>query len=80
MTSCGHWRTHCAGISEPFRPGEEKTSFPRTVSEAALAHVVKDKTEAAYCRTDLFERRRELMDLWARFATGTPAGVVAIHG
>jgi len=37
------------------------------VSEAALAHTVKDKTEAAYMRTDLFEVRRELMESWARF-------------
>ena len=43
-----------------------------------LAHVLKDQTEAAYKRTDLFERRRELMDLWARFATSIPASVVAI--
>jgi integrase len=67
------------GFRSSFRDWcEEKTNVPRTVSEAALAHVVKDKTEAAYRRTDLFERRRTLMNLWTQFATGTPAAVVAI--
>ena len=35
--------------------------------EAALAHVVRDRVEAAYARSDLFERRRVLMDEWARY-------------
>ena len=39
---------------------------------------VRDKTEAAYCRTDLFECRRNLMESWTRFATSTPADSVAI--
>ena len=47
----------------------EKTNVARAVCEAALAHAVKDKTEAAYNRTDLFDRRRDLMDSWERFAT-----------
>ena len=47
--------------------------FPRTVCEAALAHTVRDKTEAAYRRTDLFEKRRGLMDAWAQYATTPPA-------
>ncbi len=34
--------------------------------EAALAHVVRNRVEAAYARSDLFERRRRLMDDWAR--------------
>ena len=67
------------GFRSSFRDWcEERTNTPRTVAEAALAHVVKDKTEAAYRRTDLFDRRRELMDKWAQFATSTPATVVAI--
>lgn len=57
----------------------EKASFPSHVSEAALAHVVKDKTEAAYFRSDLFERRRKLMDAWAKFATSIPASVVPMR-
>ena len=43
----------------------EETNHPREVVEAALAHVVRNKVEAAYRRTDLFERRRRLMDDWA---------------
>ena len=43
----------------------EETDHPREVIEAALAHVVQNKVEAAYRRTDLFERRRVLMDDWA---------------
>ena len=39
---------------------------------------VRDKTEAAYRRTDLFDRRRDLMESWSRFATSTPAGIMAI--
>ena len=50
------------GISEWL-----KTDHPREVIEAALAHVVRNRVEAAYARSDLFERRRVLMDDWARY-------------
>ena len=51
------------GFRSSFRDwAAEKTRFPRDVCEAALAHVVKNKTEAAYFRTDLFEKRRALMN------------------
>ena len=49
------------------------------MKEAALAHVVKNKTEAAYRRGDHFEKRRELMDAWAAYATGESAKVVRIR-
>jgi hypothetical protein len=39
----------------------------------AMAHVVADETEEAYFRSDLFERRRRLMDAWAEFCTSAPA-------
>lgn len=42
----------------------------REVAEAALAHVLGDETERAYARSDLFERRRELMNRWAEYAYG----------
>jgi integrase len=68
------------GFRSSFRDwSEEKTNFPRSVTEAALAHAVKDKTEAAYRRTDLFERRRKLIDAWAAFATAPAAKVVSIR-
>jgi integrase len=43
-------------------------------AEAALAHVVKDKTERSYARSDLFERRRTLMNMWATFCS-TPSAI-----
>jgi integrase len=46
----------------------EQTAYPRDVVEMALSHAVKDKTEAAYFRGDLFNKRRRLMEEWARFA------------
>ena len=47
-----------------------RTSTPREVVEAALAHTVRNPTEAAYARSDLFERRRRLMDDWAAYLSG----------
>ena len=43
---------------------------PREVVEAALAHTVQNPTEAAYARSDLFERRRRLMNDWAAYLNG----------
>ena len=43
---------------------------PREVIEAALAHVIQNKVQAAYARSDLFERRRVLMEQWAAFLAG----------
>ena len=57
----------------------ERTSIPRDVCEVALAHSLKDKTEAAYKRTDLFDKRRKLMDLWSRFATEEHGEVIALR-
>jgi len=57
------------GFRSTFRDwASEETNFPREVCEMALAHVIKDRTEAAYRRGDLFERRRLLMDSWASYA------------
>lgn len=58
------------GFRSTFRDwAAERSSFPREIAEAALAHVVKDKTEAAYQRGDLLEKRRRLMVGWAAFST-----------
>ena len=63
------------GFRSTFRDwAAEQTNAPRAVCDAALAHTLRDRTEAAYHRTDLFERRRELMTAWAAFATGTEIG------
>jgi integrase len=67
------------GFRSSFRDwAAEQTNVPRAVCEAALAHTLRDKTEAAYHRSDLFERRRELMTQWATFATADPAKVVSL--
>ena len=56
------------GFRSSFRDwAAEETNHPREVIEAALAHVVQNKVEAAYARSDLFERRRHLMDDWAAY-------------
>ena len=54
------------GFRSSFRDwAAERTNHSREVIEAALAHVVKNQTEASYARSDLFEKRRPLMDEWA---------------
>lgn len=71
------------GFRSTFRDwAAEQTNFPREVAEAALAHVVGDKVEAAYRRGDLFEKRRKLMDAWAAFcaAPARAADVIPIGG
>ena len=56
------------GFRSSFRDwAAEKTDHPREVIEAALAHVVQNKVEAAYARSDLFERRRRLMSDWEAY-------------
>lgn len=56
------------GFRSTFRDwAAEKTNFAREVAEAALAHVVGDKVEAAYRRGDLFDKRRALMEAWSTF-------------
>ena len=47
----------------------EQTDTPWVVREAALAHNLGNSTETAYARSDLFERRRGLMETWAQFLT-----------
>ncbi len=56
------------GFRSSFRDwAAEETEHRREVIEAALAHVVGNKVEAAYARSDLFERRRRLMDDWGEY-------------
>ena len=56
------------GFRSSFRDwAGEETDHSREVIEAVLAHVVRNRVEAAYARSDLFERRRVLMDDWARY-------------
>ena len=56
------------GFRATFRTwAAERTTFPREVAEAALAHVVGDDTERAYQRGDLFAKRAKLMTEWGAF-------------
>jgi integrase len=55
------------GFRSSFRDwAAERTGFPHEVAEMALAHTVSDKVEAAYRRGDLFQKRRQLMEAWAK--------------
>ena len=61
------------GFRSTFRDwAAERTNFAREVAEAALAHAVADKVEAAYRRSDLFAKRRRLMEAWSTYCM-TPA-------
>ena len=70
------------GFRSSFRDwAAEQTNYPREVAEMALGHTVGDRVEAAYRRSDLFEKRRRMMNEWARFCgSEAKAGeVVAIR-
>jgi integrase len=68
------------GFRSAFRDwASERTNFAREICEAALAHIVKDKTEAAYRRGDLFEKRRDLMATWASFVSESRADVIPLR-
>lgn len=68
------------GFRSAFRDcAAERTNFPREVRELALAHTNKNKVKAAYQRGDLFDKRRELMDTWSRFATSAEPSVVSLR-
>jgi hypothetical protein len=56
------------GFRSSFRDGCAKNGVSRDLAEAALAHAIKDKTEAAYNRTSMVEKRREVMERWTTFA------------
>jgi integrase len=59
------------GFRSAFRDwAGNETHFPRELAEHALAHVIGDKAEQAYRRSDALMRRRELMDAWARYCGG----------
>ena len=67
------------GMRSTFRDwAEEATSFPHEVKEAALAHTIRNKAEAAYRRTDLFEKRCKMMATRAAFVTADAGKFVEI--
>jgi integrase len=72
------------GFRSSFRDwAAEQTNFPREVAELALAHAIPDKTEAAYRRGDLFEKRRRLMQSWSDYCakpSRSAGNVTALRG
>ena len=68
------------GLRSSFRDWCAESGIAREIAEAALAHTVGG-VEGSYFRSDLFDRRREVMNAWADFATGAADNnVVRLHG
>ena len=71
------------GFRSTFRDWvAEQTAYPREVAEQALAHTISNQVEAAYLRSDLFDKRQGLMSDWAAYCEHPPAkgAVVPIRG
>jgi integrase len=65
------------GFRSSFRDwAGNATNFPREVTETALAHVIGDKAEQVYRRSDALDKRRKLMDAWAAFCE--PRGLAMV--
>ncbi|WP_409410924.1 hypothetical protein [Bradyrhizobium sp. sBnM-33] len=56
------------------------SQFPREITETALAHVIGDKAEQAYRRSDALDKRRKLMEAWAAYCEPKKAGNVVLIG
>lgn len=75
----GHDDVTRHGFRSSFRDwASERTHYPREVCELALAHDERDQTEAAYSRSDFFEKRRALMGDWAMYVTRPLASKVVV--
>jgi integrase len=74
LRSAGGGSATIHGLRSTFRDwASEHAHAPRELAEAALAHAVGDATERAYARSDMLERRRELMQRWGSYACGAAA-------
>jgi integrase len=76
-------KTKCTvhGFRSSFRDWVgELTHFPREIAEAALSHAFGDETERAYRRGDALEKRRALMDAWAKYCSAETTNVVRLAG
>lgn len=56
------------GFRSSFRDWASENGYPQNIAERALAHIIKNATEAAYHRTDLLDARRDMMNAWEAFA------------
>ena len=78
LTVAGGGANTVHGMRSSFRDWvAERTSYPGDWAEAALAHSLPNRVEAAYKRTRFFDQRRGLMDAWAQFLAGA-GNVVAL--
>jgi integrase len=69
------------GFRSAFRDwAAECTNFPNEVCEAALAHAIENKAEAAYRRGDLFDKRRKLMEIWASYCASPETRKIVAFG
>jgi integrase len=76
----GHEDITAHGFRSSFRDwAAERSNASSAVVEASLAHAVKDKTEAAYFRSDLLDQRRSLLEAWSQFANQDVAAVIAFR-
>jgi integrase len=67
------------GFRSCFRDwAAERSNFSGEVCEAALAHAIESKVEAAYRRGDLFEKRRQLMAAWGRYCAAPPRRIAEV--
>ena len=67
------------GFRSSFRDwASESAHAERKVAEAALSHVLGNEVKRAFGRSDLFQRRRKLMDAWGRFCSGEQGAVVTM--
>ncbi len=81
MRRLGHGDVTVHGMRSSFRDwAEERGGMPREIAELSLAHEVGNATERAYRRSDLLDKRRDLMGRWARFCCPASADVIEIGG
>jgi integrase len=83
LTNCIRRHTDTSATTHGFRStfrdwAGDCTHFPREVAEAALAHTLDSKTEAAYRRSTALAKRRELMDAWATYCAKPDTGKVLV--
>ncbi len=57
------------GFRSSFRDWCGENGVPRELAEACLAHAIGNQAEAAYARSDLLERRRDIMSKWAQYVS-----------
>ena len=79
MSRLGAQHVTVHGFRSSFRDwAGNETHFPREIAEGALAHVVGDKAEQAYRRSDALEKRRALMTAWEQYIQPEVAGSAAV--